>query len=236
MTGWIYGVRPRIDRDENLDLLILLAVMKALLDDVEVLDHLVLAGPDLAGLVGWFSERTGVAPVTGGSHVGLGTANKLVHLGGGSYLEIIGPDPEQPTPSQPRPFGIDTLTAPRLVTWAVRVSDLDQRVAESRRAGYDPGEPSLMSRRLPEGTALEWRLTPPRLDVGDGLIPFLIDWRRSPHPTSRKLPAAPLLSMRAGHPDPASLRFPLAALQTELTVDHSDIAALHVVVEGLHGR
>src|SRR4051794_32302696 len=104
-----------------------------------VLDHLVLATPDLAGAVRRFTERTGVVPARGGSHVGLGTANFLVDVGDGGYLEIIGPDPDAPDPDAPRPFGIDELTEPRVVTWAVRTDDIDALVAQARGAGYDPG-------------------------------------------------------------------------------------------------
>jgi hypothetical protein len=46
------------------------------------LDHLVLATPDLAATVAHFTERTGVEPAPGGAHVGLGTRNHLVSLGG----------------------------------------------------------------------------------------------------------------------------------------------------------
>jgi hypothetical protein len=159
-----------------------------------LIDHLVLAAPDLAAAVAAFAEHTGIEPAPGGSHVGLGTANHLVGLGGaGGYLEIIGPDPDQPEPAQPRPFGIDELTAPRLVTWAVRTDELDTLLAEARDGGYDPGAALAMSRRAPDGTLLEWRLTPPRFDYGDGLVPFLIDWGATPHPTSRDLPRAELL-------------------------------------------
>jgi hypothetical protein len=207
----------------------------AVLDRLGSLDHLVLAGPDLAAAVDWFTELTGVAPAPGGSHVGLGTANCLVGLGGAAYLELVGPDPVQPEPGQPRPFGIDTLTAPRLVTWAMRTTDLDGLVAHARAGGYDPGDPLTMSRRAPEGTLLEWRLTNPRLDYGGGLVPFLIDWGGTPHPTSRALPQARLLDLRARHPDPASVRPALAVLRADLHIDIGEVVALNAVVQGTAG-
>lgn len=44
------------------------------------LDHLVYVVPDLDAGVARFAEATGVQPVYGGAHVGLGTANYLVGL------------------------------------------------------------------------------------------------------------------------------------------------------------
>jgi hypothetical protein len=200
-----------------------------------LLDHLVLAAPDLAAAVGWFAERTGVEPAPGGSHVGLGTANHLVDLGNGGYLEIIGPDLAQPAPAEPRPFGIDALTEPRLVTWAVRTEDIDALVAEARDGGYDPGEPRPMSRRTADGELLEWRLTPTRFEYADALVPFLIDWGETPHPTTRALPRLALREFAAVHPDPASVRPALAALRVDLHIDIGEAADLRAAVEGAAG-
>ncbi|MFB7632383.1 VOC family protein [Streptomyces sp. NPDC056149] len=175
-----------------------------------VLDHLVYATPDLDRTVAEVAELTGVRPVLGGGHPGRGTRNHLLGLGSGGYLEIIGPDPAQPEPARPRWFGIDALDGPRLVTWAVRVTGIAGRVARARAAGYDPGDPVAMSRRTPDGTELAWRLTPP--GAGGDLAPFLLDWGDTPHPAGAGLPAVPLLSLSATHPDPAAVRAAWAAL------------------------
>jgi hypothetical protein len=159
----------------------------------------------------------------------------LVGLGAGGYLEIIGPDRAQPDPEQPRPFGIDALPAPRLVTWAVRTSDIDATVAAARTVGYDPGEPHAMSRRTPDGDLLAWRLTPTRFDLGDGLVPFLIDWGTTPHPTTRALPLTPVLEFSARHPGPARVAPALAALRVELNLNIGEPAALTAVVQGRDG-
>ena len=87
------------------------------------LDHLVLATPDISATAAWVEERTGIRASPGGQHVGKGTRNMLCSLSTTSYLEIVGPDPEQPTPSDPRPFGIDGLREPRLMAWASKSSD-----------------------------------------------------------------------------------------------------------------
>ncbi|MFJ4620295.1 VOC family protein [Streptomyces sp. NPDC088812] len=182
------------------------------------LDHLVLATPDLAATVAEFTRRTGVAPAPGGAHVGLGTRNHLVGLGGRAYLEIIGPDPRQPDPPGPRPFGVDGLGTPRTVTWAIAVPDLDGTVEAARARGYDPGDVRAMSRRRPDGTLLEWRLTEGGDPHPSGLVPFLIDWGSTVHPTASGLPGTPLLEVSATAPDPDGIRPLLTALGTGLEI------------------
>ena len=54
-----------------------------------------------------------------------------------------------------------------------------------------------MTRRSDAGDVLQWRLTPPQIELNDGLVPFLIDWRSTPHPTSRDLPRTRLASWTA---------------------------------------
>jgi hypothetical protein len=184
-----------------------------------VIDHIVLAVPDLAVGVAEFHRRTGTAAVMGGSHVGIGTANYLVGLGNGAYLEIIGPDRDQPEPAQPRPFGIDTLTAPRVVTWCVRPPDFDKAIATAKARGYDPGPPQTMSRRTSDSTLLTWRLTIGTADPLDGLVPFLIDWGTTPHPTTATMPMLPLVSLAGQHPEPVGVRDKLAALDVDLALE-----------------
>ncbi|MFH8801422.1 VOC family protein [Streptomyces sp. NPDC017936] len=187
------------------------------------LDHFVLATPDLAATVAEFTRRTGVTPAPGGVHVGLGTRNHLVGLGDRAYLEIIGPDPRQPEPAGPRPFGVDGLAGPRTLTWAISPPDLDRAVATARAHGYDPGDVRGMSRRRPDGTLLEWRLT----DGGDphpsGLVPFLIDWGDTAHPTASGLPVTALLEVSATAPDPDEIRPLLTALGTELPLSRGPV-------------
>ena len=90
-------------------------------------DHLIWGSRDLEREIERVDEWTGVRPVPGGRHPGEGTRNAIVGLGPGMYLELLGPDPEQPPLPRPRWLGLDTLVAPRLVTWAARSTDLERR-------------------------------------------------------------------------------------------------------------
>ncbi|MFI0807059.1 VOC family protein [Streptomyces echinatus] len=183
-----------------------------------LLDHLVLATPDLAATVAEFARRTGVTPAPGGAHVGLGTRNHLVGLGGRRYLEIVGPDPEQSEHAGPRPFGVDRLAGPAVPTWAISPPDLDATIARAREQGHDPGPVRPMSRRRPDGTLLRWRLTDAGPGEASGVVPFLIDWGDSRHPAASGLPVTPLLAVSASVPDPEEAHRLLAALGTALTL------------------
>ena len=183
------------------------------------LDHLVYVVPDLAAAIAALERRLGVRPGVGGQHLGRGSRNALLALGPTSYLEVIGPDPEQPPPARPRPFGMDRLTAPTLVTWAVRAEEIDTRVAAARAAGWDLGGVLSMSRTRPDGLRLDWRLTTQRDPPPcDGLAPFLIAWGATPHPAVTAPRGCTLVALRAEHPDPSAVRALLAAIGVELEV------------------
>lgn len=172
-----------------------------------LLDHVVIAGPDLASLIDWFAERTGVVAAPGGAHP-TGTANALVALTvdgsrGPQYIELIGPDLDRTPSAVPTTFGIDALTEPRVQAYAVHPADIVATVATARAGGYDPGDVSDLSRRTPDGTLLEWRLTrgeQQRLDV-----PFLIDWGSTAQPGLSDIPTIELVSFVRTEPDPAPL-------------------------------
>ncbi len=186
-----------------------------------MVDHLVYAAPDLAEGVRIIEGLLGVSAVPGGQHLGLGTRNYLVSLGDNIYLEIIGPDPDQPTPDRPRPFGIDELTEPRLVTWAAKGSGLADLVEAAAAGGMELGEVMEMSRQRPDGSLLSWELTSPFAPRADGVVPFVIDWMDSTHPAS-DLPLGPLLvDFQIQHPEPEQIRTALEAIGSRVEVVES---------------
>src|SRR5262245_62386791 len=198
-----------------------------------MIDHIVLAVADLAEAVADFERRTGIRAVAAGSHSDIGTANSLVGLGDALYLEIIRPDPEQADPALPRPFGIDALTASQVATWCIRPPELDRWIAQAVERGYDPGTPQAMSRRTPDGVVLTWRVTPG--DPADGIVPFLIDWGTTAHPTTGALPTLPLVSLHAEHPTPERVQHKLRALDLDLPVRSGGQPRLVVTLQSATG-
>jgi Glyoxalase-like domain len=187
-----------------------------------MIDHLVFASDDLPTASALIAELFGVAPTPGGSHLGKGTRNELLSLGGGTYLEVIGPDDAQPAPDGPRPFGIDDLVEPALVAWCVRPSRaLREVVAEARAAGIEFGDVSAMSRRRPDGVLLEWELTVPQFDGPFGrALPFMIDWADSSHPSDTLPPEVRLVGLDVLHPHPGKLRtaFDIIGLTSDVSL------------------
>jgi hypothetical protein len=200
------------------------------------LDHLVYATPDLAVGIDAIAKLLGVRATPGGQHPGLGTRNALVALGPSRYLEIIGPDPEQPKPSGPLRFGIDDLKSPRIVTWVAKGTGLEGAARSAAERGVKLGPVIPGSRRRPDGVVLSWRYTDPNTVVGDRIVPFLIDWGTSPHPSATAAGGATLVAVRAEHPDPERVRQMLDVLGLDLAVQKGAAPAIIATIDSPRGR
>lgn len=206
------------------------------------LDHLVFAVPDLEEGIRTVRSLLGAEPVPGGSHPRWGTRNALLSLEPAAYLEIVGPDPDAAWEGRGRGFGVDRLSAPRLVTWALRAGPdhagpLDELIEAARKAGGDLGSALPGSRRRPDGSGLSWRLTDIDAPRAGGVIPFLIDWGASPHPAST-LPdsGCALASLAAVHPEPERVRRVLGALGVTMAVTAGRRPALRAELAAPRGR
>lgn len=198
-------------------------------------DHLVYATPDLNRGVEEIEKLLGVRATAGGQHPGFGTRNALIALGPTTYLEVIGPDPEQPPPKEPRPFGIDGLKESRLVAWFVNTPDLERLRGEAVAKGVNLGKVRSGSRRRPDGVELSWQFTDPSVLVADGIVPLFINWGESPHPAATAAKGATLVSLRAQHPDVRSVREMLQHLKLDLPVSLGASPALIAIIEGPRG-
>jgi hypothetical protein len=193
---------------------------------MERVDHLIYLTTDLDAAVAELEQHLGVRAAAGGRHPRWGTRNALISLGETNYLEILAPDPDRPGPEMPTILGLDRLERSRLVSWAAKESDLGARVEAAARVGVELGEILPGSRERTDGTVLSWSLTDPEVALGDGLVPFLIDWGDSEHPALGAPRGCALLALRAEHPDPPRLRWMLEALALDLDVEVGSRPAL----------
>ena len=196
-------------------------------DDVLMaVDHLVLAAPDLDEGIAAVEAMTGVRASYGGSHPGLGTRNALLSLGPRVYLEIIAPDPAQSTWQSPRPFRVDEIQAPTLVTWAAKSGDVEGLVERTLPGGESLGTAQAGSRKRPDGVTLSWVLSVPTREVADGVVPFFIDWGDTPHPAASAPSGVTLIALRLLHPEPGRVRETLDILGIDAVVTHGARPAL----------
>ena len=199
-----------------------------------MIDHIVYTTPDLEADVEVLNRRFGIRLSPGGRHVSLGTRNYLADLGGRTYFEVLGPDPDLPEPPNGRPLGIDGLTRPRLSTWAARVDDLDEavRAAGARGCRFDPVV--AMSRDRGDGVVLAWRAAAPAEGQGLGrIIPFLVQWESDAYAAELSAKGMRLVSLSAWHPEAAAVRGLLAALGLAdcVTVRHGPEPSLRAVLK-----
>lgn len=179
------------------------------------IDHLAFAALDLAEGIEYLEDLLGVSVQPGGKHPAWGTHNVLIALGPDIFLEIIAPDPERENPAIPPLFGIDQLSSPKLGAWAAKESHLESRLEKLRQANIPFGPPLAGQRQKPDGTMLNWELSDPLTRVGDGVIPFLIDWGNTPHPASVMPQVCQLLELRIEHPDPDAIKEILGILELD---------------------
>ncbi len=178
------------------------------------LDHLVLGTADLDRGAAWLERFLGVTLSPVGTHVRMGTHNRLLSLGPDCYLELIAIDPAGGAPFMPRWFGLDTLdvqeriaSRPRLLGWVART---DQIESLDQKTGGILGSVHAMERG-----DFRWRITIPAdgYPVESGLVPSLIQWDVAVHPCHR-LPdqQCRLEWMEAAHPNPAKVAYLLDEL------------------------
>ena len=199
-----------------------------------LIDHIIYAHPDLDAAVAEIEDRFDVQATGGGQHPGRGTHNKVLALGPRTYLEIIAPDPGQPEPSGPRPYGVEGITRGRLVGWALASDDIEGAVARARSMGFDPGGIVDGQRVTSTGTLLRWRVTGNAQAAG--LVPFLIDWGDTPHPAVDAAPGLELLSVHVEHPEPGSLGPALAAMGADVAVQEAAKPAFVARIFGPKGE
>ncbi len=147
------------------------------------LDHVVLVCANLEEGAQWLEEKLGVPLAPGGQHLGFGTHNRLLQLGGGAYLELIAPDPTQPGVSRPRPFELDQFCPkmPTLVHFVANTSNLDEALIH---LFYVPGVATTMTRG-----DLSWKISVAQDGKlqRSGTWPTVIEWPANVHP-SKTLP------------------------------------------------
>lgn len=204
------------------------------------IDHIVIAGRDVAIGVEHVLALSGVSCAAGGQHPGWGTHNWLASLGD-AYLEVIGIDPQQETPDRPRPFGIDQLNdnSFSVATFAIRPSPGERSedlVATIEQAGFSPGPLTPASRLTSDRAMLQWRLTNPSVMHAGGAVPFVIDWGATPNPATTTPAGLVLRKLQIDHPDAKRLGVLFDQLGLpNVSCSSAERPKLSAAIDGPHG-
>lgn len=177
-------------------------------------DHLVLGTANLDRGAAWLERFLNVKLSATGTHVRMGTHNRLLSLGPSCFLELIAIDPQGQAPFMKRWFGLDTQDVqerialrPRLIGWVARTTDIDAMSAKT--GGLLGGVHPI------ERNDFKWRITLPEdgYPIEGGLVPNLIQWDVPFHPCDR-LPDQQCRFewMEAAHPNPAKVQYLLDEL------------------------
>ncbi len=168
------------------------------------LDHVAIGCATIAEGQVWAQAALGVPLQPGGQHRRFGTHNLLLGLEEGLYLELIAPDPDNPTAEGW--FGMNRFSGPpRLVNWICRTDDLSAALAALPEAG-----PAVEMQR----GDLRWQIGVP---AGGGLphagaMPTLIEWAAGTVPPAGRLTqrGVRLTAWQVFHPDAAVIEGRLA--------------------------
>jgi hypothetical protein len=194
----------------------------------------VWACPDLQSGIDEFETMTAVRAEAGGRHPRLGTHNALIHIGNRSYLEIVAPDPEQDGGSWSRT--LRELTEPSLLHWVIARQNLIDYTDGLTGLIGGQNEVTGIDRQHPILGLLGWELlTLPKHEFGC-LVPFLIDWGDSTHPTELLEHRCTLRNIRITTPDlPDMLKI---GSWLELTADfeEADEPRLEFVIDTPNGE
>ena len=138
------------------------------------IDHVTVAGKDLDKLQAAL-KSVGIESVYGGAHSNHATAMALVSFPDGSYLELMGLQPNaDPKAVSEHVWAKFLKENAGPCAWALRSQNLSAEIQRLKAAGVPVSAPVRSGRQRPDGVRLEWDTS----DVGTALrgtfFPFLI--------------------------------------------------------------
>jgi hypothetical protein len=208
------------------------------LDITTAVDHIRVGVADLDYGIARLEHLTGVRPVRGGSHPGVGTHNALFSLGDTQYLELIAPDPAQRQSTVPSE--LRTLIEPRVIAWIARTLNIKSSADVALKAGYRLDGPTERSRVRPDGKCLTWKLFRVLNTLGrDGVepIPEFIEWDpESLHPSQDSPKGCKLHAFDIEYPQPPTVTTALKNLGIEAHVTQAMSARLIIALKTPTGR
>jgi hypothetical protein len=185
------------------------------------IDHIVISVPDLYEAMDRFTEKCGIEVVYGGQHLSIGTHNALLNIGNGAYLELIAKDPNNPLEEAQKWMGLDLINDTTFTRWAIKSDQLATDAAILKKASPNMGAIFEGSRKKTDGSTLSWAMTLPLAAPKVEVLPFILNWKDSVHPTEDLAAGCTIESFEIWHPEPAVIQPVFAELDIQYVVKKS---------------
>lgn len=139
------------------------------------IDHATVCGADLTAMRKALTTSANLPTEYGGPHSNHATEMALVSFPDGSYIELMGIQPDaDPAAVTAHVWSKFLRNNAGPCAFALRTSDVNAAAAQLQSAGIHVGKPEASGRLRPDGVRLSWET----LDIGSGprggLFPFLI--------------------------------------------------------------
>jgi len=203
---------------------------------MRTIDHLVYCVPNLEKATKELSEKCGIPVVYGGQHLTKGTENTLLNLGNGAYLELLGVDAKNMDIAPLRWMGVDLIDGPTFTRWAIKTTDLDSDTAILKKANPLMGETFTGSRKKTDGSTLRWSMALPLASPKVEVLPFMVDWKDSVHPTASLQEGCTLVGLELMHPTPELVQPTITELNVDLVVKKGVTPTLKMILDTPNGR
>ena len=151
---------------------------------IQKIDHIVYAVEDLHRSIEKFVKATGLEVFEGGKHPDWGTHNAIVRIDKHTYLEFLAKDKSAPAIHTQTWMGLDLLDGDKITRWSLASQDVESDKQFLRKYNEELATIIIGSRMTKDNQMLNWLMTAPLPAPEVEAAPFLIDWKKSAHPTN----------------------------------------------------
>ena len=203
---------------------------------IQKIDHIVYAVANLQRSMEKFTEATGLKVFMGGEHPDWGTHNALVRIGEKTYLEFMAKKKgSEPVHAQTW-MGLDLLEEDKITRWALASENVEHDAKFLKKYRDDLSAIAIGSRALEDGKMLNWLMTTVLPSPEVEPAPFLIDWKKSQHPTADLPLKSSIKSFTIEHAESEVLKKLLEKLQCPMEVYTSHATQLKLVLDTPKGE
>ena len=157
------------------------------------LDHVsyVASHDQISDVINRIGSQIGTAFIDGGIHPKFGTRNFTAPLLNGQYIEVVCPMDHPATDATPfgRAVKKKAEEGGGWMTWVISTSNIQKIEDKLSRSAV------IATRKLPNGSEIEWKQIGVLSTLEDPGVPFFIEWISQAHPSQTSIAVASIKSI-----------------------------------------